>query len=51
MKLPRLVVFDLDQCLWSPEMYLLREIPTERVYGELPNGVGKGTTERTFCLN
>jgi hypothetical protein len=24
-------------------MYLLREIPKCRVYGELPNGVGEGT--------
>lgn len=26
--LPELVVFDLDQCLWTPEMYTLSEIPT-----------------------
>ena len=25
---PELVVFDLDMCLWSPEMYTLSEIPT-----------------------
>jgi magnesium-dependent phosphatase 1 len=24
---PALVVFDLDQCLWTPEMYTLSEIP------------------------
>ena len=28
-KLPELVVFDLDMCLWSPEMYTLSEIPNE----------------------
>lgn len=26
--LPKLVVFDLDDCLWSPEMYTLQEVPT-----------------------
>lgn len=25
--LPKLVVFDLDQCLWSPEMYTLSSVP------------------------
>ena len=25
---PELVVFDLDQCLWSPEMYTLSEVPS-----------------------
>ena len=29
-KLPSLVVFDLDMCLWSTEMYTLHEIPTEK---------------------
>lgn len=27
--LPKLVVFDLDQCLWSPEMYTLSVVPTK----------------------
>ena len=26
--LPELVVFDMDMCLWSPEMYTLDSIPT-----------------------
>ena len=26
--LPELVVFDLDMCLWSPEMYTLDSVPT-----------------------
>lgn len=34
-KLPKLVVFDLDQCLWHPEMYELSEIPSRKVYGPL----------------
>jgi magnesium-dependent phosphatase 1 len=28
MEFPELVVFDLDQCLWSPEMYILDEVPS-----------------------
>ena len=42
--LPELVVFDLDECLWSPEMYSLSDIPDEKckVMGPLPNGVGEG---------
>jgi hypothetical protein len=30
--LPELVVFDLDDCLWSPEMYTLSEIPEKVFY-------------------
>jgi magnesium-dependent phosphatase 1 len=26
--LPELAVFDLDDCLWSPEMYTLNDVPT-----------------------
>ena len=33
--LPKLIVFDLDDCLWSPEMYLLRELPTRTKRGVL----------------
>lgn len=32
---PELVVFDLDQCLWSPEMYTLHELPSKKIYGRL----------------
>jgi hypothetical protein len=34
---PSLVVFDLDDCLWSPEMFTLHEIPnsSDVVYGQL----------------
>jgi magnesium-dependent phosphatase 1 len=28
--LPELVVFDLDMCLWSPEMYTLSEVPSSQ---------------------
>ena len=38
---PELVVFDLDQCLWRPEMYTLDEIPTRTSAGPLgPHGEG-----------
>ncbi len=42
---PSLVVFDLADCVWSPEMHTLDEIPTERdvVLGDL-NGKGKGVS-------
>lgn len=33
--LPQLVVFDLDQCLWHPEMYTLDELPSDPVIGKL----------------
>eukprot|EP01041_Mallomonas_annulata_P005702 gene5702-11508_t len=40
--LPTLVVFDLDMCLWNPEMYTLNELPTERVIGKLGVYDGEG---------
>jgi hypothetical protein len=38
---PSLVVFDLDMCLWSPEMYTLDHQPTSKdvILGELSKGV------------
>lgn len=33
--LPELVVFDLDMCMWSPEMYTLHKPPTIPVPGDL----------------
>mmetsp|Transcript_21084 Transcript_21084/g.21205 ORF Transcript_21084/g.21205 Transcript_21084/m.21205 type:complete len:243 (+) Transcript_21084:158-886(+) len=40
-RIPSLVVFDLDMCLWKPEMFELNEIPTEKVFGDLgPYGRG-----------
>jgi len=43
-RLPSLIVFDLDECVWSPEMYTLNKIPTSKdaVVGDLPNDVGRG---------
>lgn len=37
---PKLVVFDLDMCLWIPEMYTLDTVPSEEdvVRGALPDG-------------
>ena len=32
---PKLIVFDCDMCLWSPEMYTLGSLPTEPVRGPL----------------
>jgi magnesium-dependent phosphatase 1 len=42
--MPELAVFDLDECLWSPEMYTLSDIPNEscKILGPLPNNVGEG---------
>jgi magnesium-dependent phosphatase 1 len=31
MKFPDLIVFDCDMCLWSPEMYELRSLPSGKV--------------------
>eukprot|EP00729_Bicosta_minor_P003302 gene3302-5059_t len=39
MSLPELCVFDLDDCLWHPEMYTIHDIPSEAVLGELSPGV------------
>ncbi|GMI08967.1 hypothetical protein TrVE_jg11426 [Triparma verrucosa] len=33
--LPSTIIFDLDDCLWSPEMYTLRSIPSKPVKGPL----------------
>lgn len=32
---PKMVVFDLDMCLWHPEMYELSELPSKTVLGSL----------------
>lgn len=38
--MPTMIVFDLDDCLWSPEMYTLRDVPSIPVEGDLtPEGV------------
>eukprot|EP00747_Dinoflagellata_sp_TGD_P094309 gnl/TRDRNA2_/TRDRNA2_166064_c0_seq3.p1 gnl/TRDRNA2_/TRDRNA2_166064_c0~~gnl/TRDRNA2_/TRDRNA2_166064_c0_seq3.p1 ORF type:complete len:205 (-),score=29.94 gnl/TRDRNA2_/TRDRNA2_166064_c0_seq3:926-1540(-) len=45
--LPGLIVFDLDACLWTPEMYELRSPPTK--YDDARGGVAAGSdTVRLF---
>jgi magnesium-dependent phosphatase 1 len=40
LMLPTMIVFDLDDCLWSPEMYTLSDVPSIPEEGDLtPNGV------------
>jgi len=41
LRLPRLVVLDLDQCVWSPEMYTLSDDCDRPVLGDLA-GRGEG---------
>lgn len=45
---PKLIVFDLDMCLWRPEMYTLDQIPTasDRVFGQLI----KSSTSSEGCI-
>ena len=38
--LPELVVLDLDDCCWQPEMFTLRDVPTSAVRGPLEGGEG-----------
>jgi magnesium-dependent phosphatase 1 len=38
MHLPTMIVFDLDDCLWTPEMYTLRSKPSIPVMGDLGLG-------------
>lgn len=38
MLYPSLVVFDLDMCVWSPEMYTLSDLPTTEFRGPLIKG-------------
>jgi magnesium-dependent phosphatase 1 len=39
---PKLIVFDLDMCMWSPEMYELSSKPSKEVRGSLNNEMGEG---------
>mmetsp|Transcript_16028 Transcript_16028/g.34733 ORF Transcript_16028/g.34733 Transcript_16028/m.34733 type:complete len:202 (-) Transcript_16028:296-901(-) len=43
-KLPSLIVFDLDDCLWTPEMHELPGCPEIPVHGDLNPIVGVTTT-------
>ncbi|KAJ8600887.1 hypothetical protein CTAYLR_006974 [Chrysophaeum taylorii] len=38
---PQLTVLDLDDCVWSPEMFTLSDMPSDAVIGDL-NGRGEG---------
>ena len=29
LPIPSLIVFDLDDCVWSPEMYTLSDVPVD----------------------
>ena len=35
MSLPQTIVFDLDDCLWTPEMFTLSTLPNRPVTGPL----------------
>ncbi len=32
LKLPKMIVFDLDMCMWSPEMYELSQCPDKPIH-------------------
>jgi hypothetical protein len=36
--LPSMIVFDLDDCLWTPEMHELPDMPEIPIHGDLGNG-------------
>ena len=38
--LPRLIVFDLDDCLWTPEMYTLPQKPSNEIQGVVNEDTG-----------
>lgn len=37
-RVPHMIVFDLDDCLWHPEMHELARPPAEAVVGDLGGG-------------
>ncbi|MEM1070226.1 MAG: hypothetical protein AAGI63_15085, partial [Planctomycetota bacterium] len=39
--IPKMVVLDLDDCVWRPEMFTLDAMPSSNVLGDL-NGRGDG---------
>jgi magnesium-dependent phosphatase 1 len=46
--LPTMIVFDLDDCLWSPEMYTLHAIPSIPEHGDLtPARISRPTNTNT----
>lgn len=51
MAFPKAIVFDLDDCLWSPEMFQLPSIPTTPILsGATVTGVKCGTHGPTVSL-
>eukprot|EP01059_Diplonema_ambulator_P002029 TRINITY_DN1166_c1_g1_i1.p1 TRINITY_DN1166_c1_g1~~TRINITY_DN1166_c1_g1_i1.p1 ORF type:complete len:191 (+),score=51.03 TRINITY_DN1166_c1_g1_i1:351-923(+) len=51
MSMPRMVVFDLDACLWDPEVYLLNRMPNKPVTGEDGRVVGASDGSMTVQLH
>ena len=45
--LPSMIVFDLDDCLWSPEMFVLPDIPSIPIKGDLNPKQQEKDAERT----
>ena len=41
-RVPKLIVFDLDMCMWSPEMYELSGQPDTPMEGSLGTDIGRG---------
>ena len=39
---PKLIVFDLDMCMWSPEMHELSSKPTKSIHGSFLHNFGEG---------
>ena len=52
---PKMVVLDLDACLWDPEVYLLQGNPDKKIMGDLGNGtegvVGATDGDQTVKLH
>lgn len=44
--LPTMIVFDLDDCIWSPEMYTLSGTPSIPVQGDLDPSPTKSSSEQ-----
>jgi magnesium-dependent phosphatase 1 len=46
--LPTMIVFDLDDCLWTPEMHELYDMPSIPVHGDIDPSVADRTSKGTF---
>ena len=53
--LPKMIVFDLDSCLWDPEVYILNGMPSKAIKGKLPCGnegiIGAADNQYTVKLH